>query len=150
MSLKIKLDQDLKQAILSGDQLKKDTLRTVKSVILNEEISHNKRDEGLSDDEIIYCLKKEVKKRQEASELYEKAGSTERAEKELVEKRIIEEYLPDTMEESEIDKLIDQAVGKYGAITQQTMGVVIGEVKKNSHGNADGSVVARLVKARIN
>lgn len=149
MSLKQTLDQDLKQALLGGDKLKSETLRVVKSTILNEEIARGKREEGLSDEEILGCLKKEAKKRQEAADLYEKAGSTERADKEKAEKQIIEAYLPAAMPESEVETLIDQAVSEHGEITQQTMGIIIGEVKKASNGAADGAVIAKLVKAKL-
>ena len=95
MSLKQVIDQDLKEALLAGDRLKADTLRMIKSVILNQEIAQNKRDSGLDDQEVIACLQKEAKKRQEASDLYIKAGSVERSKKELDEKKVIEAYLPE-------------------------------------------------------
>ena len=150
MSLKLALDQDLKQALLGGDKLKTGTLRILKSTILNEEIARGKRDQGLSDEEVLACLKKEAKKRQEAAELYEKAGSSDRAEKELAEKKIIEAYLPAAMPESEVEALVEQTISKHGAVTQQTMGVIIGEVKKASNGAADGAVIAKLVKTKLN
>ena len=149
MSLKQTLDQDLKQALLSGDRLKSDTIRVVKSVILNEEIAKNQRDKGLADEEIIACLKKETKKRQEAADLYQKAGSAERADKELAEKKIIEAYLPPAMSEADIEVLIDQAIQKHGNVTGQTMGIVIGEVKKASNGAAVGDIIAKLLKAKL-
>lgn len=150
MSLKQTIDQDLKQALLDGDKLKTDTLRVVKSVILNEEISKNKRQQGLSDEEIIICLKKEAKKRHEAAELYKKANSNERAEKELSEKQIIEAYSPETMTESEISALIEQAIAKHGVLTSQNMGLIIGEVKVASKNSADGFIIAKLVKNKLN
>lgn len=149
MSLKATLDKDLKQALLGGDKLKSDTIRIMKSTILNEEIAVGKREQGLSDEEVIVCLKKEAKKRQEAADLYQKAGSVERADKELAEKEIIEAYLPAAMPEAEIQKLIDQAAAQHGGVTQQTMGIIIGEVKKASNGAADGAAIAKLVKEKL-
>ncbi len=149
MNLKQDINQDLKQALLGGDKLKSETLRVIKSVVLNEEIAQNKREQGLTDEEIIACLRKEVKKRQEAAELYKEAGSDERANKELAEKEIIEAYLPELMPDEEIERLIDDVVSKHGNVTGQTMGIIIGEVKKSSKGTADGATVARLVKSRL-
>lgn len=149
MSLKVTIDQDLKQAMLGGDQLKASTLRILKSAILNEEIARGEREKGLEDDQIIVCLKREAKKRQEAAELYEKAGSKERAEKELSEKEIINAYLPVTMSDQEISALIDNAVSNQGELTQQNMGQVIGQVKQKSNGRADGADIARLVRAKL-
>lgn len=149
MNLKQVIDQDLKQALLGGDRLKSDTLRVIKSVILNEEIALKKRDLGLSNQEIISCLQKESKKRQEAADLYTKANSLDRAEKELTEKKIIEAYLPVALSESELVGLIDEVIGKYQNLTPKDMGVIIGQVKKESEGRADGATIARLVKSRF-
>lgn len=149
MSIKASLDQNLKQAMLGGDRVAADTLKGIKSAILNEEIAKGSRDTGLSDDAVIAVLKKESKKRQEAAELYQKAGSEERAKKELKEKAIIDEYLPQAMTDEEINKLIDAILEQQGEVTPATMGKIIGAVKQSSGGQADGSDIARLVKARI-
>lgn len=150
MSLKVTLDQDLKQALLGGDKLKSDTIRIIKSTILNQEIASGKREQDLPDEEIIVCLKKEAKKRQEAADLYKKAGSLDRADKELAEKKVIETYLPAAMSEADIAKLVEQAVASHGgSVTQQTMGIIIGEVKKASNGAADGATIAKLVKEKL-
>ena len=80
-----KIDQDLKQSLLGGDKAKTETLRNLKSAVLNEAIAQNARDSGLSDEQIQKVLSREAKKRAEAAELYQKAGETERASSELAE-----------------------------------------------------------------
>lgn len=149
MSLKEQLERDLKQALLSGDKLKASTLRGLKSVILNEEIAQGVRDQGLTDENIIQCFNKEVKKRQEAIVLYEKAGSDDRANQEKAEQAIIEAYLPAPMNEDEIKVLVDKVISSQAEITSSTMGKVIGEVKLQSNGTADGAVIARIVKEKL-
>lgn len=149
MGLKQQIDNDLKQALLSGDKLKISTLRGLKSTILNEEIARNVRDSGLSEDAIIQCLKKEAKKRAEAAELYEKAGSKERADQESTEKELIEAYLPAAMGEDEVARLVDEAIAKESEITPASMGKIIGQVKVASAGSADGSLIARIVKDKL-
>lgn len=148
MNLKQTIDQDLKQALLGGDKLKSETLRILKSVILNEEIAQNKRDVGLPDEEIISCLKKEVKKRQEASELYQKANEVARAKKELDEVKIINAYLPKAMSDEDVLMLVNQVVSEIGS-DQKFMGKIISEVKALSKNSADGSQIARLVKEAL-
>lgn len=148
MNLKQTIDQDLKQALLGGDKLKSETLRILKSVILNEEIAQNKRDVGLPDEEIISCLKKEVKKRQEASELYQKANEVARAKKELDEVKIINAYLPKAMSDDDVLKLVNQVVSEIGS-DQKFMGKIISEVKALSKNSADGSQIARIVKETL-
>ncbi len=148
MSIKQSLDQDLKEALLGGDKLKSETLRVIKSVILNEEIAQNKRDIGLSDEAIMACLKKEVKKRQEAAELYKKVGEDSRAEKELTEIKFIEIYLPESMTDAEVASLVEQAVSKIGK-DQKNLGQIIGQVKILSNNRADGAQIAKLVKQAL-
>lgn len=149
MGLKAQIDQDLKQALLSGDKIKATTLRGLKSVILNEEIARGVRDSGLNEEGVITCLKKEAKKRQEAVALYEQAGSVERAQQEQAEKQIIEAYLPTALPEEEIVKLVDSAIAKQTELTPASMGIIIGEVKKTAGPAADGAVIARIVKEKL-
>src|SRR4051812_26334706 len=126
MSLKVHIDQDLKQAMLTGDKEKVSTLRGLKSVILNAEIANNKRNEGLDEKELMIVLQKESKKRQESADLYRQGGNNERAEAELAEKVIIEAYLPEQLTEEDIAKVVDRIMAKDGTGGPQVMGQVIG------------------------
>ncbi len=151
MGLRQQLDDDVKAALLSGDSLKVDTLRGLKSVILYADVAAKKRDTGgIGDDEALVLFAKEAKKRQESADLYVQGGSQERADKELAEKAIIETYLPAQMSEAELIKLIDAIIAEQGAEGAQAMGKVIGAVKAKAGTSADGSLVAKLVKERLN
>lgn len=147
MSLKQQIDDDLKQALLANDRIKVDTLRSVKSVILNEEIARGKRGDGLPDSDIIACLKKEAKKRREAADLYQKAEANDRADKELAEKAIIDNYLPAAMSDSEIVKIVDQTIKQQGG--DKGMGPIINKVRAETMGRADGAAIARIVKEKL-
>jgi uncharacterized protein YqeY len=147
--LEDKLEQDIKEALLSGDSSRTLTLRQIKSVLLNAKVASGKRESGLSDEEVLPILAKEAKKRQESADLYLQGGSQERAEAELAEKTIIEAYLPAQLSEQEISKLIDDAIAENGAHDPQTMGLIIGRVKKLAGPTADGGTIARLVKERL-
>lgn len=149
MSIKQQIDQDLKAAMLSGDKTLVTTLRGLKSAMLYVEVAAGKRDEGLDDATVIDLLSKEAKKRQESADLYQKGGNAEKAEAELVEKQVIERYLPAQLSDEELGKLVDDAIAEVGAAGPQAMGQVIGKVKQASKGQADGARIASLVKERL-
>lgn len=143
------IDKDIKDALLSGDKKKAETLRTIKSALLNEAISQSVRDQGLSDDAVQKVLAREAKKRTEAADLYQKAGETERAEAEMAEKAIIESYLPEQLDEAEIAKAVNEEIEKLSASSPADMGKVIGAVRARLGAGADGATIARLAKERL-
>lgn len=147
--IKQRLQDDVKTAMLAGDSLRLECLRGLKSAILYAEVAAGKREAGLSDDEILGLLAKEAKKRQESADLYVQGGSQERAEKELAEKAIIEEYLPEQMSEDELTQIIDELISQVKPQGMQQMGQVIGQVKSRVGNKADGSSIARLVKEKL-
>lgn len=143
------IDKDLKQALLSGDKTKAETLRGLKSSLLNEAISSGARDSGLSDEQIQKILARESKKRSEAAELYKRGGADDRASAELAEKAIIDAYLPKQMDEAEVAKIVDEEIAKAGSPTMQDMGRIIGAVRGRTGGSADGAIIAKLVKEKL-
>jgi uncharacterized protein YqeY len=148
--LKDRIDQDLKKALLAGDKVLVTTLRGLKSVILYAEVAKGNREQGLPDDEIIQLLTKEAKKRQESADFFTQGGNTEKAEAELVEKKVIEAYLPQQISDEELAAVIDAIVSETGASGPQAMGQVIGAVKQKVGATADGSRIAQMVKERLN
>jgi uncharacterized protein len=151
VSIRSQLDDDVKAALLAGDSLKVDTLRGLKAAILYADVAAKSRDTGgVPDDEVLALLAKEAKKRQESADLYVQGGSQERADKELAEKAIIEQYLPAQLSEAEVAAIIDAVVAEQGAEGPQAMGKVIGAVKAKVGSTADGSIIAKLVKERLN
>jgi len=149
--LRQQLQDDVKAAMLSGDALRVETLRSLKTVILYADVAAKKRDTGgIADDEILNLFAKEVKKRQESADLYVQGGAQERADKELAEKAIIETYLPAQMSEADLTVIVDAAIAEQGEGGMQAMGKIIGAVKAKVGNTADGSVIARLVKERLN
>ena len=147
--IKQQIEQDLKTALLSGDKIKATTLRGLKSAILYAEVASGKRAEGLNDEEIISVFTKEAKKRQESADLYVRGGSQERADAELKEKELIQQYLPEQLSDEKIAKIVDECLKELGPITIKDMGRVIGLVKSKAGATAEGSVVARIVKEKI-
>ena len=147
--MKQRLQDDVKAAMLAGDSLRLETLRGLKSVILYAEVAAGKREEGLTDDEILALFSKEAKKRQESAELYIQGGAQEKADKELAEKAIIEAYLPAQLSEAELAAIIDEVLNEVKPAGLQQMGQVIGQVKSKVGNSADGSLIAKLVKEKL-
>jgi len=149
MSLKVTLEQDIKTAMLAGDKTLVTTLRGLKSAILYVEVAEGKRDDGLSDDDIIKVFQKEAKKRQESADLYAQGGNIDKQSAELAEKTVIEKYLPAQLSEQELSAIIDDVITSTNATGMQAMGQVMGAVKARTGAGADGALLARLVKERL-
>jgi len=150
MSLEDRLSQDLKAAMLAGQQQRVMTLRGLKSSLLYAKVANkSSRDESMPDEAVIALLAREAKKRQESANLYQQGGSQDKAEAELQEKAIIDAYLPAQLTDEELATLIDAAIAEVGATSVAQMGQVIGKVKQEAGAAADGAVIARQVKEKL-
>lgn len=149
MKLEEKLEQDIKAALLSGDKVKATTLRGLKATLLNAKVAAGKRDDGLTDDEVLKIFAKQSKQRQESADMYIQGGAQDKADFELTEKALIDEYLPAQLSEQEIGKAVDDAISATGASGSADMGKVIGHVKGQLGAGADGAIIARLAKEKL-
>lgn len=147
--LEQRLEQDIKKSMLAGDSLRVMTLRNMKSALLNAKVASGKREGGLTDEEVLPILSKEAKKRQESADFYVQGGSQERADQELAEKSIIEEYLPKQLSIEEITAIVDEVIADLGDSGPSAMGQVIGKVKAKTGAAADGGLIAKLVKEKL-
>lgn len=147
--LEQQLEADIKAALLAGDSVKATTLRGLKATLLNLKVANGTRDTGLADDEVLAVFAKESKKRQESADLYQQGGNQEKYQAELTEKAIIDSYLPEQLDESTLTAMIDEIISATGASGMQAMGQVIGAVKAKAGASADGALVARLVKEKL-
>lgn len=132
----------------SGDKVALGTIRMVLTAITNEEVA-GKEARTLSEDEIITVLSREAKKRREAAEEFAKAGREDKAAEERAEGEVIAKYLPAQLSEDEIKKMISAAIASTGAAGSADMGKVMGAIKPQIAGKADGSIVSSLVKAAL-
>jgi len=149
MTIKEQIDADLKAAMLGGEKDLTTTLRGLKAAVLNVEIAENKREAGLSDEEVTNIFVKEAKKRQESADLFTQGGNAEKAAHEIGEKKIIEKYLPEQMDDEALRNLVEAAITETGAATIQDMGKVIGLVKQRAGTGADGGRIAATVKEKL-
>lgn len=146
MALKEQINSDLKAALLGGDRFTGEVLRGLKSVILDEEVKQNKREEGLDDTTIEQLIAREIKKRHDSASQYEAAGRPELSETELKEAAVITAYLPAQASEEDILAVIKKTISELNVTNMAGMGQVIGTVKAELGNSADGSTIARLVK----
>lgn len=150
MSLKKRIEDDLKAALLSGDRQLVEVLRGLKATVLNEEVAKGKRDEGLADEDIESLIAREVKKRIESANIYEKANREELAVAERSEAEILGMYLPDQLSEEEITTVVNRVIRETNANSPAAMGQVIGMVKKELGNKADGALIAKIAKNALN
>ena len=141
-----KLQEDLREAQLSRDEVKVSTLRLLLSEIKNVEIA---KGGALSDQDITSVIQKEVKKRSEAIQAFRQGGREDSAQREEAESLILKAYLPAQLSNDQLTKMVEDTINEIGANsvadTGQVMGVVMGKVA----GRADGGVVSSLVKAKL-
>ena len=143
MDLLAKLSDDFKKAMLSGDQLAKDTIRSIKGAIKYAEIE---KGEVLQDEEISQIVQKAAKQRKESITQYEEANRDDLALKEKNELAIIEQYLPDQLSDEELEKIISDAINESGASSMADIGKVMSRIMPLVKGRADGSFINQKVK----
>ncbi|QIZ69874.1 GatB/YqeY domain-containing protein [Oxynema aestuarii] len=150
MSLKDRIAQDLKTAMKAKDKLRLETVRSIKKLLLEKEVSlRPSGQENLTEAQEIELLAQLAKQRRDSIEQYEKAGRTDLAEQEAQELSIIEEYLPRQLSNAEIEGIIDEIIARVGASSPKDMGKVMGVAMKDLKGKADGKKVQELVKAKL-
>lgn len=133
----------IKKAMLSRDNLELNTLRAIKTKFVEFETSKDFKE--LNEAEEIRILNKMVKERIETASIYEENNRQDLADKELAEANIIKQYLPKEATKEEIEAFVNT----LGVISQKEMGVIINTVKSKFI-NADGKLVADIVKSKIN
>jgi uncharacterized protein len=125
-----------------GDSLRRDVLRMAANAAYNVE---KRNQQPLTEDDFLAVLTREVKTRRESVEAYEKAGRGDLAAKERAEIDILAEYMPEALDEGEIDSLIDEAIAATGASSARDLGKVMGWLAPRTRGRADGKIVSGRV-----
>ena len=146
MSLKDTITEDMKSAMKAGA---KDRLKVVRLILAAiKQVEVDTRTE-LDDAAVLSVLDKMVKQRRDSVEQFTKGERMDLAEIEQAEIVVIEEYLPEQMEDAEIDVLIDEIIAATGAETIRDMGKVMGAIKGKAAGRADMGAVGARVKSRL-
>jgi len=141
-----KLSADITAALRQGQKNRLKVLRTLKSVLKNREIELRKE---LTEQEAMQILNGEIKKREQALELYIQAERQELAENEKFEIAIIREYLPEPLSEAELSVEVDKVISETGAESMKEMGPVMKLLKERLGSRADGKSLSSLVRAKL-
>jgi uncharacterized protein len=143
MTLQERLGQEIKNAMLAKDAERLGALRMLKSTI--GYILIEKKTENLSDADFVSVVQKEVKKRRDSIEQFEKGGRPELATKEKQEIAVLENFLPQQLSADELEKIVRDAIAETGATSKKEMGPVIKAVQAKAAGRADGKTISQLV-----
>ena len=150
MSLKEKIDQDLKNSMKSGDKDRLNAIRSIRAALHEKEVSIRVGGKAvLSDDQEIEVLVSLAKKWRDAIEQFTAGNRPDLAATELSELSVIEEYLPEPVSDDEINSIVKDVVAKTGASSMKDIGKVMGEAMKALKGKADGTKVQQVVKSLL-
>ncbi len=144
MSLKDKINQDLKEAMKAGDKIRLQTIRSIRALILEFEKSGANRE--MTEEDEIKLLTSAAKKRKESIEQYTKGGREELALKEAEELKIIETYLPKQLSEQEVEEFVKNLAAEIKAESKKDFGRLMGASVKALKGKADGNVIRGIVE----
>lgn len=150
MSLKERIDQDLKEAMKSGDKNRLNTIRSIRAALLEKEVSIRVGGKAeLSDEQELEVVMNLAKKRKDSIQQYQDAGRKDLAEIEQAELAVITTYLPAQMPDEEIEAAVRDIIAQVGATSMKDMGKVMGAAMKKLKGKADGGKVQEMVKSAL-
>ena len=146
MSLKARIQEDVKNAMRAHEREQLAVLRLVTAAIKQKEVDERV---DLDDEQVLAVLDKMVKQRRESIAQYEQAGREDLAEQERFEIGVLQDFMPEALGEDEIVAMIDAAIAETGAASVKEMGKVIGRLKPQMQGRADMGKVSGLVKQKL-
>ena len=146
MSLKDRINDDMKAAMRARETERLGTVRLLLAAIKQREVDERIT---LDDTAITAVIDKMIKQRKDSISQFEAAGRTDLADKEKAELAILSAYMPEQMSEAEIVAEVQAAVAQTGAVGPQDMGKVMGVLKPKLAGRADMTAVSAQVKAAL-
>ncbi|MCZ6694705.1 MAG: GatB/YqeY domain-containing protein [Bacteroidetes bacterium] len=148
MSLKKRIEEDLKKAMLAKEKTKTITLRAIKSMILLAETEKG-RTGNLKTDQENNLLMKAAKQRKDSAEVFKSQNREDLYVKEMAELDIISQYLPEQMNPKDLEIELRSIIQQLGAEGSKDMGKVMGMATKTLAGKADGKTIAQVVKSLL-
>jgi uncharacterized protein YqeY len=148
-TLSERISEDLKTAMKAKDTVALNVVRGLKSAIKYAAIEKLGAEGVLEDADAIVVVRKEIKKRQDSVEQYEKANRQDLADTEKAEIAVLEKYLPAAMSAAELSKLVDDAIAETGATSKKDMGKVMKLVTERAAGRTDGKTISGEVGKRL-
>lgn len=149
MALQSQIDTDIKDAMRAKDAPRLGVLRMLKSALMNAAIEKGGAGTQLDDAEATAVIRKEVKKRQDSVEGFEKGGRPELADKERAEIEILNTYLPKALSAEEVTALVRDAIATTGATSRKEMGAVMKLANEKAAGRVDGKTLSGEVQKQL-
>jgi uncharacterized protein YqeY len=146
MPLRDQINEELKNAMRSGDARRRDALRLLTAALKQKEVDERKT---LLDTDVVAIIEKMIKQRRDSIAQFEQGGRTDLAETEQFEISVLERYMPQALSDEEVDAAIAAAIAEVGAKGPADMGKVMGPLKAKLAGRADMGKVSGRVKARL-
>ncbi|MGI8604319.1 MAG: GatB/YqeY domain-containing protein [Verrucomicrobiales bacterium] len=144
-----RISEDLKTAMRAKNQMALNVLRSLKSALKYAAIEKFGAEGELSETDAVSVVRKEIKKRQDSIEQFEKAARQELADNEKAEIALLQGFLPPALSETEIEALITQAITETGATSKAHMGAVMKLVQERAAGRAEGRVLSQAVMKKL-
>ena len=144
--LKIKIKEDMKSSMKSGNKKRLGAVKLMLAAILDKEVETRK---DLADEDIFEILKKLSKKSKESLTHYKEANRLELAEQEEFELSVYKEYLPEDMSQADVQKMIEDILSEKSISQMSQIGQVMGELKKRSNNRADMGFASKFVKEKL-
>ena len=148
MKIEEKINESIKNSMKEKNSLRLDSLRAIKSAILIEKTKSGSKDQ-IEESVVLKILQKMVKQRNDSAKIYLDQNRKELAEVEVSQANIISEFLPTQLSESELSEMIDKVIKEVGAESMKDMGKVISKVNERVSGQAEGRVIAEIVKKKL-
>jgi uncharacterized protein YqeY len=148
MTLKARLETDMRAAMKARDELLTSTLRMAVAAVRNAEVAGRSARE-LTDDEVLAVLAKEAKKRREAATAFGDAGRAAQAERERLEEDILTRYLPSQLSDEELAGIVAEALSRGDFVGAASMGPAMRAAQAAVSGRAEGGRVAAEVRHQL-
>ena len=148
MKIEEKINESIKDSMKEKNRLRLDSLRAIKSAILIEKTKSGSKDQ-IEESVVLKILQKMVKQRNDSAKIYLEQNRKELAEVEVSQANIISEFLPTQLSESELSEKIDKVIEEVGAESMKDMGKVISKVNEIVSGQAEGRLIAEIVKKKL-
>lgn len=146
MSLKQKLQEDLKSSMKNKDAIKKSVITLIRSSIKQYEVDNRVE---LVDDEIVDLIAKQLKQTRDSREEFVKAGRDDLVSKAEAEIEVLKEYLPQQLSEEELNEIVISTISEVGATSMKDMKKIMSSIMPKVKGRADGKLINELVKKNL-
>ncbi len=143
MSLNAQIKNDIKEAMRAKETVKRDTLRNIQASIKQIEVDERR---DVTDADVETLLMKYLKQREDAKAQFAEAGRNDLVEKEDAEIAIVKAYLPEPMDDAELESVLKEVITSVGAESMKDMGKVMGGAKSAIGSRADGGRINQMVK----